>query len=237
MLCSGGCCADGHDAEIQITQIKRDDDDSGEHGPQGGKDDQADGGALAIFTAGASRRFQEPKAFDVRLAFARGMTPGLGLDLSEGSIVRVNRLDPVGPVAKYNLTVRPEEQVRVGDFIMEANGARGDARAMVMAMLGGGEIALSFRRPLTFVLEGLAKKGRALGLDLSYHPKSTCLVIKQVLQDGAVLEWNRGPAEHAKMLVDDFILAVNGCSGNPQDMHLRLRSDEVLNLVISRPAP
>lgn len=239
MLC-GQVCAGLHEPDLQAPPVGKGvlDGDVGMDVPDicGDRPCKGEEGS-EIFGSGRSRRAEERQAFVMRLHLVKGKNLGAGLDLSEGSCLRVNKIDAAGPIGDHNKTARPEEQVRVGDFIVAVGDVAGDARSMMLALHTGGELQVGVRRPQTVVLKDFPKIGSSLGLDLSYHPKSASLVVKQVMPGGAVGEWNKTANEVEQIRIDDHIISVNGFCGAPGELHERLRSDETLDITISRPVP
>jgi len=69
---------------------------------------------------------------------------GIGLSALEGRCLRIVKVDAEGLMSTWN-TENPTKQVRRGDRIMEVNGIRGDARAMIEACKYSGNLQLLIR--------------------------------------------------------------------------------------------
>mmetsp|Transcript_72627 Transcript_72627/g.126084 ORF Transcript_72627/g.126084 Transcript_72627/m.126084 type:complete len:263 (-) Transcript_72627:100-888(-) len=66
----------------------------------------------------------------VSVTKADGARVGLGLNTCDGATLRIIRVESAGLVPDWNRT-HPEQQVRPGDRIVEVNGVKGDANAML----------------------------------------------------------------------------------------------------------
>jgi len=176
------------------------------------------------------------RSFCANIEFSKTKPFGIALDLCDGAFIRVGRIDKLGPVAEYNESASPREQIGSGDFIMAINAAAGNGKSMIKALQQGGMVNMQVRRPERFTLEGISKGDGAWGLDLTYHSRSSSIVVKQVFRSGAIAAWNETAPDEYNVKPGDYILEVNGLAGNPQDLHALIRNSEVVDLVISRPA-
>lgn len=172
--------------------------------------------------------------FIVRAQFAKGQTLGMSFDIVQSENLRINQVESVGPIADYNQGVPEDLRVREGDYIMSVNSETGDARAKLAAMYAGGTCVLEIRRPHSFEVSGLDKSQGRLGLDLTFHGKSTAAYIKKVFVDGLIQEYNQAHPER-QVRSGDLIVAVNGQRGVSRDLVQMIGSSQKLELTIVRP--
>lgn len=57
-------------------------------------------------------------------------------------------------------------------------------------------------------------RGQSLGLQLKCGHTSRSLLVREVLDDGAIPEWNQDAPCEREVLANDHIVSVNGTSGD-----------------------
>merc|ERR1740123_1775916 len=134
MQCSTCCTIDGDTAVFEAS-CKGDDSVI----PSAGEANQQD----------KSRTVELKPAFVSVLELKKDDYPGFVMDVSVCPWLRFSKIENYGPVAEYNGSVTKDVQIHVGDFVMAVNAVKGDGREMMMALAGGGEVALCVRRART----------------------------------------------------------------------------------------
>lgn len=164
---------------------------------------------------------------------------GLVLDLSDGKLIHVSglRASAVGsPVQRYNAEAPEDKKLKAGDYIVGVNSllshdiheASNSAAEMLGEEMKASTTAnLHIRRPITFTVT-VNRGQEPMGLDLNFSNKSTSLVIVKVCE-GSVRKCK--PEIHA----GDRIVAVDGKTGNPDDLLEAIKDTQVPLLTISRP--
>jgi len=173
-------------------------------------------------------------AFTVRVEFAKGQSLGMSFDIIQSDNLRINLVDATGPIADYNSGASEELRVREGDYIMSVNGSSGDAKAKLGAMHLGGAVVLEIRRAYSFQVNGLDKSQGRLGLDLTFHGKSTAACIKKIFVDGLIKEHNQAHPD-LEVRIGDLIVAVNGQRGGSRELVQLIGASDKLDLTIVRP--
>lgn len=170
--------------------------------------------------------------FTVTMQKTEGSVLGLDVDLLDGETLHVSSIK-AGMLDNHNKTAPDDCKVLPGVFIIGVNGVQGNAQLMVTRLKEDRTITLTLRRPSEFSIVA-TKKGGTLGMDLNYAPTGISLLVLKV-NDGPVAEWNKAnPDMQVKKF--DRISAVNGVAGTSKELYEKMKSSDVLHLVISRPA-
>lgn len=188
----------------------------------------------------ASEPGRPPTGFVAKVRLERGQEAGFALDYPEGLVLRICQLFPKGPVHEYNASAPPERRIRIGDFIVSVKGpASGgeDAQCLVTALQKGGDVEMEIRRPLEFATPDLDKKGGSVGLDLSYHPRGSAVVVRGLFSSGAVPEYNKTAPQARTVRVHDYIVSVNGRTGTAKALVQAMSEQPRVSIVIARPMP
>eukprot|EP00405_Crypthecodinium_cohnii_P052411 CAMPEP_0206601648 /NCGR_PEP_ID=MMETSP0325_2-20121206/46779_1 /ASSEMBLY_ACC=CAM_ASM_000347 /TAXON_ID=2866 /ORGANISM="Crypthecodinium cohnii, Strain Seligo" /LENGTH=236 /DNA_ID=CAMNT_0054113709 /DNA_START=169 /DNA_END=875 /DNA_ORIENTATION=- len=180
-------------------------------------------------------RGSSPTSFEAQITFDKGLS-GWQLDSVDGNRLRILEVFPTGPVAEYNASVEPERQIMPGDFVVEVNGMSKSALDMCRLMQSAGSVRLQVRRPEVFQTVSLPKGEGQIGLDLSYHPQGRSLIIRDLCEAGMIPTYNQSAARADQIHPGDYILAVNGTTGTPQELVKELTSAKMVALRVSRPA-
>jgi len=175
--------------------------------------------------------------FVARLTIRKVLGAGLGFDFCESGFMRVNRVDPDSPAGSYNDHAPIEERIGIGDFVVDVNGVAGDALAMKRALMTVGDVEVSIQRPYVFVVPVVSKGGFPLGLRLKCNNACTSLLVRQVLGEGAVHQWNANAPRERQVIANDHVVSVNGTSGDAKLMRQLIASVDALDLVVARPRP
>jgi len=163
-------------------------------------------------------------------------SPPLGalLDASTGVTIFVSEVfDSDCPVGAYNRTAPPELQLKVGDFIVEVNGHRGNMTIMMQEMHLNRNLTLLVMRAMEYEIN--VHKQDMLGCSITYDANSgISLGIACVLQ-GPIKVWN--DENPSKIVIEgDRIIAVNGVKGATSDLLEIIRKSQDLWMTLARPA-
>jgi len=191
---------------------------------------------LKITAEGGARYPAEAaRTSEFTIALDRGTgSLGLDLDLTDGVMARVSEVKPGYPVDQHNKTAHLSKQVKEGDYICAVNGAVGIANFMVQHLTNESKLTLSLRRPLEFAAE-IDKKGRDLGLELSYEGDASRFLLVKRVSDGPVQDWNEESREAVR--AGDRVVAVSGRRGTCLPLLEGLRASEKATLTFARAAP
>jgi len=166
-----------------------------------------------------------------------GGNPGLGFDIAEGPFLRVCKVVEGGAATLYNDVAPPEERVGEGDFVLEVNGMKGSASAMMLALHSHSGARLLVVRPFAFVVQGLDRSSGPLGLDLCCPPQSRSLEVAEVFETGAIADRNTLAATSwQKVRRHDRIISVNGNTGSSEELLANLQSAPIVSLEVARPS-
>merc|ERR1719330_426032 len=153
---------------------------------------------------------------------------GLDIDLIDGiSAVVVDIKD--GAVKSWN-EKNPAQAIRVNDRIVQVNGAKLEANALVANLKTETLWVLEVQRPVLFTVCISRADAPSLGMDLRYAPNGTTLMITQI-GEGPMQDWNRA---HPKEEVcrHDRIIQLNGVKGTPTMLLQASADSETLHMVI-----
>lgn len=151
--------------------------------------------------------------FPVSLNRTPGTKLGLELDILGKTHAQVCEVAP-GCIKTYNQS-SPAEEVKAGDFIVEVNGVRGDAKSFLKILKEEKNLNLVFRRGNEYTVS-IETNSRPHGLILQHAPRSISLVISDI-KDGPVTEWNEGNPDRA-LSICDRIVAFNGNRAPPAEL-------------------
>jgi len=161
-------------------------------------------------------------------------TLGALLDASTGVTIFVSEVyDGDCPVGVYNRTAPPEQQLKVGDFIVEVNGHHGNMTIMMQEMHLNRNLTLLVMRAMEYEIN--VHKQDMLGCSITYDANSgISLGIACVLQ-GPIKVWN--DENPSKIVIEgDRIIAVNGVKGATSDLLEIIRKSQDLWMTLARPA-
>lgn len=160
-------------------------------------------------------------------------TLGMVLDASMGVIMFVCKVyDDDCLVGAYNRTAPPEVQLKVGDFIEEVNGFRGNMAIMIQEVCSNSDLTLLVSRSMEYEIN--VRKKDTLGCDVTYLGSGISLGVARVF-DGPIQEWNdKNPSR--TVLEGDRIISVNGVRGTTHDLLEMIRTSEELCMSLARPA-
>mmetsp|Transcript_68440 Transcript_68440/g.155020 ORF Transcript_68440/g.155020 Transcript_68440/m.155020 type:complete len:293 (-) Transcript_68440:134-1012(-) len=178
---------------------------------------------------------ESPSEYKMTLSRKPDATLGMQLDALDGITLVVQSLAETGMVADYNAAAEEEEQVRVGDAILEVNGS-GTQTIMVTQLKGAQELSITAcRLSCHFVMEINKLEWEMLGMELRYFNEASLSVVVTSVSIGPVMEWNKkNPASEVK--AGCRIVAVNGEAGKGKELMDRINAtEEILELSIFRP--
>jgi hypothetical protein len=161
-------------------------------------------------------------------------TLGALLDASTGVTIFVSEVyDSDCPVGAYNRTAPPEFQLKVGDFIVEVNGHRGNMTIMMQEMHLNRNLTLLVTRAMEY--EITVHKQDTLGCSITYDANSGISLGIACVLEGPIKVWND---EHPSLRVveGDRIIAVNGVKGATSDLLEMIRKSEELCMTLARPS-
>lgn len=180
-------------------------------------------------------RAPDPVVEEVSVTIAKdGKTSfGLGLD-PLGTSGRVLSIEKDGLVWKLNQTAALEAQVKVGDFLVEVNGKRGEAKAMCEEILKATNVQMKVKPALSFTASIDKKTHGKLGVGLDFLQEGNSLLVTEV-RPGPIQDWNtENPDRQVK--ANDKIVAVNGITGTSKMLMDAVKSSPNIDIVIARPA-
>jgi len=161
-------------------------------------------------------------------------TLGALLDASTGVTIFVSEVyDGDCPVGVYNRTAPIAKQLKVGDFIVEVNGHRGNMTIMMQEMHLNRNLTLRVTRALEYEIN--VQKQDTLGCSITYDANSGISLGIACVLEGPIKEWNEENPEKA-VLEGDRIVAVNGVKGATGDLLEMIRKSEDLRMTLARPA-
>jgi len=151
---------------------------------------------------------------------------GAMLDASTGVTIFVSEVyDSDCPVGVYNRTAPPELQLKVGDFIVEVNGHRGNMTVMMQEMHLNRNLTLLVTRAVEYEIH--VHKQDTLGCSITYDASSGISLGVAIVLEGPIKVWNdENPSK--KVLEGDRIIAVNGVKGATSDLLEMIRKSEKL---------
>jgi len=187
---------------------------------------------------------EEENVFYVVLKRKPGEAWGLKVDLSDNKTAHITHvsLDSSTLVGAYNDSVPQARRICAGDYLVsvtvlhtssvrQAQPVASMFKEGVHAREAAHEVGVTVSRPQTFEVS-VSKDGRFLGLDLTFYHAGESLIVRKILEYGAVA------ADAPEVQPLDRIVAVDGISGAhqllTQALHIR---GENITLTFSRPYP
>jgi len=131
-----------------------------------------------------------------------------------------------GPFTKYNASAKPEQQIRVHDFIVAVNSAKEDVAAMLSEFGSSLQVECKIKRGMPVnVIFDRGDKSMALGLEMPEQPTGMVTgLVHKVIGGGAVAKHNAAAKEHEKINTGDRILAVGSTRGKAVDIQRALEN-------------
>eukprot|EP00929_Paragymnodinium_shiwhaense_P053941 TRINITY_DN27043_c0_g1_i1.p1 TRINITY_DN27043_c0_g1~~TRINITY_DN27043_c0_g1_i1.p1 ORF type:complete len:234 (+),score=59.90 TRINITY_DN27043_c0_g1_i1:105-806(+) len=151
---------------------------------------------------------------------------GLDLDSADRDVVQVCHVKR-GPVQSYNAMATKDQDLRVGDLILEVNGLRHSTQMMQKMNRGSSLLGMLVVRPALFVV-CIDKNCGPLGIDIDFTEPGCCFLVRNVKSEGLIHEWNAANQGY-QVKSGDRIMKVNGREGSPKEL-LRYY-EEATNLV------
>lgn len=173
--------------------------------------------------------------FPVVLQKNSGTVLGLELDLSDEVTAHVCLIG-AGIIQSYNTQAASELQVKIGDFIVEVNGIRGNSSTFLKLLKEEISTTLVVRRPVEFCvsISKVNRSRKSLGLAFHKAARGISLLVHSI-EDGLIKDWN---SLHPEMEVKkrDRIVAVNNIRGmNTEKMTRAMEEEDKLELLVVRP--
>lgn len=138
-----------------------------------------------------------------------------------------------GPWSEWNAGQKPSQQLRVGDEIMEVNGAKGNWQSILAKMdkfPHPRHMAIRVRRPSRRNLSVSRRPKTPVGLGLIVAGENA-LFIKEI-DKGFIADWNEKNPD-TRIRAGDRIIAVNGTTGKCEDMIAALQAEaDIIKLII-----
>merc|ERR1711957_1025380 len=155
---------------------------------------------------------------EVELSAASKHLTGMTLDWDDGVTLVVTNIEP-GLIEDWN-NQHPNERVRIGDRISAVNDLTRPPEDLA-ELLESIEKQDTSNRQIKLVMKRHAEFDAALirqdpadrlGVELRYREGGTTLLVRRVMDEGIVADWNR---KHAgmKIKVGDRVVEVNGARG------------------------
>jgi hypothetical protein len=171
-----------------------------------------------------------PSEFSITLEKGTEKTYGFEFDKSRPENLFVTSVASTGVTKTFNDKAKPEEQMKMGQYIVAVNGAT-DTAKMVEELGKATTVVLSMVRPQCFTV-AFDKKG-SLGLTLAHAVACNCVT---GINAGPVKTWNETYPDK-KVEIGDRIVAVNGNRAVGAEQMKLLRNNGSMQLVFSRKAP
>jgi len=163
----------------------------------------------------------------------RGEDFGIELEqLALGTACRVSGIHRDGLVEEYNAYAEPAKQVKVGDFLVELNGQRGDSQQMVDELITADRLHMKFKRSVLFNVLIEKPAGQSAGLGLKQYSDTTLLITE--VQIGPVRTWNL-ENEDKMVCASDRIVGINGKVCKGEQLLATLETCERCTVQVARP--
>eukprot|EP00443_Scrippsiella_acuminata_P017559 CAMPEP_0115202192 /NCGR_PEP_ID=MMETSP0270-20121206/18006_1 /TAXON_ID=71861 /ORGANISM="Scrippsiella trochoidea, Strain CCMP3099" /LENGTH=235 /DNA_ID=CAMNT_0002615611 /DNA_START=137 /DNA_END=843 /DNA_ORIENTATION=+ len=133
------------------------------------------------------------------------------------------------PLQRYNASVPPEKQLRVGDYIKQVNQKAGSVEAMMSALKQDLRLEIVVQRPHVYT-KTIVKGGQSMGLALVFGPGSASIIIETV-KDGVVKQLC------PEVRSGDRITKVNGQRGTSDSFLQTMKASESVDIEFSRCGP
>eukprot|EP00927_Polykrikos_kofoidii_P056925 TRINITY_DN51016_c0_g1_i1.p1 TRINITY_DN51016_c0_g1~~TRINITY_DN51016_c0_g1_i1.p1 ORF type:complete len:223 (+),score=30.63 TRINITY_DN51016_c0_g1_i1:110-778(+) len=174
------------------------------------------------------RSTSDEQTFVIEVSRCPGQS--LGLELSTISL-RYFQVVCVGagPLEDWNdCRTENERPLLAGDKIVEVNGIRGQ-KQMLAAVREDENIRLTVQEREEFPVI-VSKDAGPLGIDIKVKSKYEGLLITKI-NEGSIFNWNiRNPERQVNEC--DRVVEINGFRGTSKDMFERLKSAEMVHMVI-----
>jgi len=162
------------------------------------------------------------------------------VDFCDSPFLRISKIEASGAVADYNSTVSASHRIEVGDFIVDVShpGCEGGQPLSFRRVYfgeEGGEFRLSISRAKDVFVQALEKRGKPLGLDLTYQEMSYSVAVRQVMPAGLVESYNASVGQDVRIRKNDHIMSVCGASGSSRQLIKAMQENEVLSVQLTRP--
>jgi len=161
--------------------------------------------------------------YEVTLKRGKNLPYGLNVDTQDTKTLYITSLAEDGPAITYNQQAEPEFQLAMGDFIVEANGASGDTKAILDRFTNDDTVVVKVRRGIDITLmldrnkvtkeDGTEGDLQPLGMEWPEHPTGEGLVV-MAINEGFIADWNDSAADPvSKVQVGDRIIRVGNNTG------------------------
>lgn len=193
-------------------------------------------GFLAVKVKMAGQEYPIPLAQEVTCKVRRVLEKpiGIDLDLQDGISAYVIGIKE-GPFLSYNDTVKPEEQLRVGDFITRVNGVNGTSGKILEQLMRNTTLEVTIRRPMEFnIFIDRTDLKEPLGIGVTRSPIGTSVLITGIME-GPVSEWNKANSDSV-VQSGDRIVAVRGKRGSAAELIMMTKAIGHLEVTIARAA-
>eukprot|EP00413_Alexandrium_margalefii_P049287 CAMPEP_0204610238 /NCGR_PEP_ID=MMETSP0661-20131031/61401_1 /ASSEMBLY_ACC=CAM_ASM_000606 /TAXON_ID=109239 /ORGANISM="Alexandrium margalefi, Strain AMGDE01CS-322" /LENGTH=367 /DNA_ID=CAMNT_0051622043 /DNA_START=67 /DNA_END=1170 /DNA_ORIENTATION=- len=177
-----------------------------------------------------------PAEYTVTIERAKKESYGLRLDKQDPRRLVVFGISD-GPFSKHNADVKPQEQVKVNDFLVAVNSAN-DTAAMLSEFGSSLKVECKFKRgvPVSVVFDR-GDDSAPLGLEMAEKPGSMTSVLVRSFGGGAAARHNEAAREHEKINAGDRILALGATRGKAEDIKRAMESAKgQLQLTLLKPA-
>lgn len=229
------CCETDDSADLKVTEQF----DGARRAPMPNEADALDAAEMAGSVGAASESQARTHRFFVTIDRSTGANMGARLDPSDGRTLFISSIERGDTlIQRHNETARKDPRcgqlVEGGQYIVEVNGRRDDAKSLEEQIMKSGQLAMVLVRPQLFKCV-VQRRGLSLGLELRYPCNyGTSLLVETVLPDGAAALMTG----EARPLANDRVVAVNGKVGSCNTLLEEIKkSTGVVELAISRLAP
>eukprot|EP00419_Tripos_fusus_P006208 CAMPEP_0172673818 /NCGR_PEP_ID=MMETSP1074-20121228/12387_1 /TAXON_ID=2916 /ORGANISM="Ceratium fusus, Strain PA161109" /LENGTH=246 /DNA_ID=CAMNT_0013491175 /DNA_START=59 /DNA_END=799 /DNA_ORIENTATION=- len=155
---------------------------------------------------------------------------GMLLFKSEAALL-VTSIVQKGAAECHNQNCLENESIPVGSFIVGANGVFGQGDALIAAMAECDELDLVLSAKQPFLVSFDMNTNTTIGVVVGILPNS--LLIKEILEEGALAEWNeKFPA--FKIITGDHLIQVNDICNNGIKLLHALQAQVQLDILFRR---
>jgi len=166
---------------------------------------------------------------------------GLTLDWDDGYSLVVTNTEP-GLIEDWN-SQHPDEKVSIGDSIVSVNDSILPPKELADVLDGLAkqdaverEVRLLVRRHSEYDVALIRKDAtEKLGIELRHREGGNTLLVRQILEQGIVADWNRKHAgDSIKIKVGDRVIEVNGTRGSGTVLNEKVKAKESLIMTLVR---
>jgi hypothetical protein len=179
----------------------------------------------------------KPQCKDFRIKVTRAQNAPLGimldcLDEHVGQLTATKE----GTLQDYNKTALYEQQLLIGDFIIEVNGKSGDGAVVLTELQGSTNIDMLVRRGQPFRVDVRASPGAGVGQSLSNTLGQALSGITLLVQEVHELfvQWNKDNPQ-MPVMKNDRVVEVNGLRGNLSVMRDEIQKSNEFSFLIQSP--